>query len=128
MLRQAAFMGFIPVRDLGRARSFYVDILGLTEVEETPAAVVVDANSTVVRLTMVGEFQPLPFTIGGWQVNDIEAEVDALVAAGVPFQRYEGMEQDDRGVWTTPGGDRVAWFRDPDGNTLSLTSFARKAI
>jgi catechol 2,3-dioxygenase-like lactoylglutathione lyase family enzyme len=120
-------MGFIPIRDLGRARSFYVNTLGLPEVEETPAALVVDANGTAVRLTLVGDFQPLPFTIGGWQVDDIEAEVDALVAAGVPFRRYDGMDQDDRGIWTTPGGDRVAWFRDSDGNTLSLTAFAGKA-
>ncbi len=81
-------------------------------------------SGTVVRLTQVDDLQPRPFTIAGWVVPDIGATVDALVGRGVTFTRYEGMEQDARGIWTTPGGDRVAWFEDPDGNTLSLTSFS----
>ena len=64
-----------------------------------------------------------PFTIAGWEVQEIDVAVDALVGQGVTFTRYDGMEQDHRTIWTTPGGDRVAWFKDLDGNTLSLTSF-----
>jgi catechol 2,3-dioxygenase-like lactoylglutathione lyase family enzyme len=64
------------------------------------------------------------FTIAGWRVGDIAATVRALEAKGVRFTRYDGMDQDELGIWTAPGGDKVAWFTDPDGNTLSLTEFA----
>lgn len=117
-------MGFIPVRDAEVARRFYVDVLGLTCIEESPFSVVVDANGTSLRLTPVPELHPQPFTIAGWEVGDIDETVDALRAAGVAFRRFDGMEQDARDVWRTPGGDRVAWFEDLDGNTLSITSFA----
>jgi len=117
-------MGFIPVRDADVARRFYVELLGLACLEESPYSVVVDANGTKLRLTPVPDLRAQPFTIAGWEVPDIEADVDALVALGVAFNRYDGVEQDERGIWRTPGGDRVAWFSDPDGNTLSLTTFA----
>jgi catechol 2,3-dioxygenase-like lactoylglutathione lyase family enzyme len=124
MLRGASLVGFIPVTDLSQARSFYVDTLGLALLEDTPIALVVDANGTSVRLALVDGLRPQPFTVAGWLVADIAGVVDALSAAGVAFQRFEGMDQDDRGIWTTPGGGRVAWFRDPDGNTLSVTEEA----
>jgi hypothetical protein len=79
----------------------------------------------MVRLTKVENHQPQPFTIAGWAVADIGATIDDLVGRGVRFIRYEQMDQDHRGVWTTPAGDQVAWFKDPDGNTLSLTQFAQ---
>jgi catechol 2,3-dioxygenase-like lactoylglutathione lyase family enzyme len=122
VLANATFVGFIPVRDLVAARWFYVDVLGLAPEEESPFALVVDAGGTPLRLTPVGELQAQPFTIAGWEVSDISSEVDRLIASGVRFNRYEGMEQDQRGIWTAPGGDRVAWFADPDGNILSLSS------
>jgi len=121
-LHGARFVGFVPVRDLDAARAFYVDRLGLASLEESPFALVVDANGTKLRLTPVPEHRAQPFTIAGWDVSDIERTVDALVASGVEFHRYEGMDQDARGIWSAPGGDRVAWFADPDGNTLSLTA------
>lgn len=124
MLGGAPLMAFVPVRDLAAGRAFYGETLGLPVTDENPFAVVLDAGGTMLRVTEVGELQPQPFTIAGWAVPDIEAAVDALVGRGVTFTRYEGMEQDERGIWTTPGGDRVAWFTDPDGNTLSLTGFS----
>lgn len=126
MLRNAPLIGFIPVRDLAAAREFYASTLGLTVTEENPFAVVLDANGTMVRLTPVPDLQPQAFTIAGWEVADIEETVDALASAGVAFLQFDGMEQDPKGIWTTPGGDSVAWFTDPDGNTLSLTRFAPK--
>ena len=118
-------MAFIPVRDLAAARAFYVGTLGLPVTDENPFAVVLNAGGTVLRLTQVDDLRPQPFTIAGWVVPDIGAAVDALAGRGVTFTRYEGMDhQDEKGIWTTPGGDRVAWFKDPDGNTLSLTSFS----
>jgi len=123
----ASYMAFLSVRDLGVARRFYVETLGLDCVEESPFALVVDAKEIRLRLTPVPDLRPQPFTVGGWQVDDIEAVIDALVAAGVAFNRYDGIEQDARGVWEPPGGDRIAWFKDPDGNTLSVTQFAGTA-
>ena len=125
MLGGAPFMAFVPVRDLAAARAFYGGTLGLPVIDENPFAVVLNAGGTLLRLTEVTDLQPQPFTIAGWEVADIGAAVDALARRGVSFTRYEGMEhQDEKGIWTTPGGDRVAWFKDPDGNTLSLTSFS----
>jgi len=123
MLANAPLMAFIPVRDLASAREFYGSTLGLPVTDENPFAVVLDANGTMLRLTPVPDLQPQPFTIAGWNVPDIEATVDALASAGVTFIRYDGLEQNAEGIWETPGGDFVAWFADPDGNTLSLTSF-----
>jgi catechol 2,3-dioxygenase-like lactoylglutathione lyase family enzyme len=123
-LGSAPIIAFVPVRDIAVARRFYVSTLGLSPTEESPFALVVDANGTMVRITPVPDLQPQPFTIAGWSVPDMESTVDALVSRGVTFNRYAGMEQDARGIWDAPSGDRVAWFADPDGNTLSLTQFA----
>ena len=122
MLDDAAFVGFIPVRDLDSAQEFYCGVLGLRALERSPVAVVVDTGSGTVRLTAVPEFRPQPFTVAGWLVSDMSSTVAALAEAGVSMQRYEGMVQDERGVWTAPSGDRVAWFTDPDGNVLSVTA------
>jgi catechol 2,3-dioxygenase-like lactoylglutathione lyase family enzyme len=124
MVGGAPLMAFIPVSDLAAARTFYESTLGLAVREESPYALVLDAAGTMLRLTPVSELRVQPFTIAGWQVPDVGSVIDDLSALGVAFIRYEGMDQDDRGIWTTPGGDQVAWFRYPDGNTLSLTTFA----
>lgn len=124
MLTAAPFMAFIPVSDLTSARSFYGEVLGLQVRDEIPFAVILNSGGTMLRLTQVDNHQPQPFTTVGWEVQDIGVAVDALVGQGITFTRYDGMEQDQRAIWTTPGGDRVAWFKDLDGNTLSLTSFS----
>ena len=124
MLDGAAFIGFIPVRDIFEARGFYERVLGLRVAEDTPFALVLDANGTMLRVAPVPGLTVQSFTIAGWRVGDIAATVRALEAKGVRFTRYDGMDQDELGIWTAPGGDKVAWFTDPDGNTLSLTEFA----
>ena len=124
VLGDRPLMAFIPVSDLGAAQSFYQDVLGLTVGEEGPYAVVLDAGGTMLRLAQVEDLQPQPYTIAGWQVLDMATSIDSLESRGVAFIRYEGMDQDERGIWSTPAGDQVAWFKDPDGNTLSLTRFA----
>jgi catechol 2,3-dioxygenase-like lactoylglutathione lyase family enzyme len=124
MLGHAALIAFIPVSDIATARAFYASTLGLPVLDESPFALVVDANGTQVRITPVPELHPQPFTIAGWEVADVHASVSALAARGVGFNRYDGMDQNAEGVWTSPSGALVAWFRDPDGNTLSLTQSA----
>jgi predicted enzyme related to lactoylglutathione lyase len=80
-----------------------------------------DANGTLLRIQKVGSLNPPTFTTLGWQVTDIAVAIDELTPLGVAFERYPGMAQDERGIWHSPSGARVAWFKDPDGNTLSLT-------
>jgi len=124
MLAGADLIGFVPVRNAVAARAFYEGTLGLDVLEDTPFALVLDANGTMLRVTPVGEFAVQPFTVAGWKVPDIESTVRGLSEKGLGFTRFDGMSQDELGIWTAPSGDRVAWFRDPDGNTLSLTTFA----
>jgi catechol 2,3-dioxygenase-like lactoylglutathione lyase family enzyme len=123
MLGDRPLVAFIPVRSLGAAQSFYVDVLGLHVTEQSPYAVVIDAGGTALRLALVDDLQPQPFTIAGWQVLDMRRAIGSLATRGVDFIRYEGVDQDEMGIWSTPNGDQVAWFKDPDGNTLSLTCF-----
>lgn len=114
-------VAFVPVSDAARAREFYVEVLGLDAVADTPFAVVLLSGDTTVRLTPVPEFRPAQGTVLGWEVSDVDAVVRDLVARGVAMLRFDGFVQDDLGVWEAPGGARVAWFADPDGNTLSVT-------
>jgi catechol 2,3-dioxygenase-like lactoylglutathione lyase family enzyme len=120
-LGKADLVAFVATTDLGRARSYYEGSLGLQCIDESPFATVFDANGTTLRVTLVPELAPAGYTVAGWRVDNIAAYVEALDGRGVTFERFDGMDQDDSGVWTTPGGDKVAWFKDPDGNMLSLT-------
>lgn len=113
-------MGFVGVRDLDAAQHFYGDNLGLTLVDERPFALVADVGGTMLRITEVPEPAAAPYTVLGWSVPDLAATVDELTGRGVTFTRYDGTGQDERGIWTAPGGVRIAWFLDPDRNTLSL--------
>jgi len=125
MLGTSKVVAFVPVTDGERARAFYEGVLGLRLVEDQkPFAMVFDANGTMVRVTPVGEFKPQPFTVLGWDVERIESTVEGLTAAGVEFLRFKGMNDGNAlGIWNAPSGARVAWFKDPDGNVLSLTEF-----
>ncbi len=117
-------MGFIPVQDLEIARIFYERTLGLRVVEDTSFGLVVDANGTLLRITPTPQFTPQPFTIAGWQVPDIAEVVTGLATRGVPFCATKAWT---KMIWASGrlrAVDRVAWFNDPDGNTLSLTAFA----
>ncbi len=121
MLSDADLIGFVATSDLARARAFYEGTLGLSVLEEDPYAIAVDANGTMLRITVVPQFTPAGYTVCGWRVDDIGAAIGELVKRGVSFLRYDGMDQDELGVWTAPSRAKVAWFNDPDGNVLSLT-------
>ena len=126
-LRQQAIGGFVATAQPDRARAFYSDVLGLRLVTEHAFALVFESGGTTVRVQKVRELKPQEFTVLGWIVDDIEAEVDLLARRGVTFLRVPGLQQDARGIWTTPGGQKVCWFKDPDGNTLSLTQFPERS-
>ena len=104
-----------------KAKAFYGGVLGLNLVEDSPFAIAFRSGRTSLRIQKVQSFSPSPFTTLGWQVPHVRAAAQQLVAKGVSFQRYEGMKQDDLGIWLSPGGSQICWFKDPDGNTLSLT-------
>jgi len=121
-LSDQSLIGFVAASDPDRAKKFYRDTLGLHLVsEEMPFALVFDAHGTMLRVTIVQKVVPAGYTVLGWQVPNIVAAAKALSEAGVRFERYQGMEQDELGVWSSPGGARVAWFKDADGNTLSIS-------
>jgi len=120
-------VAFVSIVDVERAKVFYRDTLGLRLVlEEPPFALVFDANGIMVRLGMAKELPPAHGTVLGWQVPDIEAAVRDLEQAGVRIERFEKLKQDNLGIWTAPIGDKVAWFKDPDGNILSLSQHVKR--
>ncbi len=115
-------VAFVATSDLERARKFYGEKLALTLIEEQmPFALVYDAHGTMLRVTIVEKVDRVSYTVLGWKVPNIVAAVTGLAAAGLEFERYPGMDQDRLGIWTSPGGGMVAWFKDPDGNTLSIS-------
>jgi catechol 2,3-dioxygenase-like lactoylglutathione lyase family enzyme len=121
LLASAELVAFVPVTDLGRARGFYEAVLGIPCVDATGLACLFDCGGTTLRATLVQGHTPAAWTILGWAVGDLPAAVQYLIDRGVAMDRYPGIDQDGRGIWTTPAGDQVVWFRDPDGNVLSLT-------
>jgi catechol 2,3-dioxygenase-like lactoylglutathione lyase family enzyme len=121
MLGAMNIVAFVPTRDPEKARSFYEGVLGLRFVKDDGFAMVLDANGTMIRVAKVPDFKPATFTILGWQVSGIEKLAAALEEKGVRFERFGFFEQDELGIWTAPSGDKVAWFKDPDGNVLSVS-------
>jgi predicted enzyme related to lactoylglutathione lyase len=126
MLKSRPIVAFVATTDPTRAKPFYAKTLGLRLVSEDGFALTFDAGGTMLRVAIVQTLQPAGYTVLGWIVPDIAKAVRGLMKRGVVFQRYEGMmQQDDLGIWSSPSGARVAWFTDPDGNTLSLTELKR---
>ena len=124
LLDSSKIMAFSATTDAERAKTFYRDQLGLKLISEEQYALVFDAGGTMLRVQRVREIPDAKYTSLGWQVPDIEAKVDELAAAGVKMERYGIPGQDEKGIWTPPGSaTKVAWFKDPDGNILSLTQF-----
>ncbi|HEY1679138.1 MAG TPA: VOC family protein [Candidatus Sulfotelmatobacter sp.] len=124
MLGSTNIVAFVAISDADRARAFYEGLLGLKFVKDDGFALVFDANGIMVRAAKMKEVTPQQFTVLGWQVNDIEGMVRALTGKGVKFEVFGFFKQDDLGIWTAPTGDKVAWFKDPDGNILSLSQHA----
>lgn len=129
MLAQASVIGFVPVSDMRAAEAFYAGKLGLTVVDrDNPYALVLNSNGNMIRCALAPGAKPQPFTVLGWQVPDIHAAVQALIATGIEPIRYPFLEQDADGIWTaTDGGGYILWFNDPDGNVLSLSQHTKAA-
>jgi len=121
MLGSRNIVAFVPIKDSEKARAFYEGVLGLRFVKDDGFALVFDANGTMVRAAKMKEFTPAQVTVLGWEVSGIEDVVRALGKRGVKFETFGFFKQDELGIWTAPTGDKVAWFKDPDGNTLSLS-------
>jgi catechol 2,3-dioxygenase-like lactoylglutathione lyase family enzyme len=121
MLAEQNLMAFVATQRAGEALVFYRDVLGLRFVSDDPFALVFESGSVTLRIQKVEAHTPLPYTALGWLVRDIAVEVAELAAKGARFERFLGLDHDPSGVWRSPSGARVAWFKDPDGNVLSLT-------
>jgi catechol 2,3-dioxygenase-like lactoylglutathione lyase family enzyme len=121
MLASARLVAFAATTDASRAKAFYQGKLGLRLISDDDFALAFESNGTHLRIQKVQRITPPPFTVLGWQVADIQATISALSKEGISFERYSFMQQDAAGVWTAPGGTKVAWFKDPDENLLSLS-------
>lgn len=126
VLANAEIICFAATTNPEAAKSFYEDVLELTLLEDSPFALVFDANGIMLRIQKVQQHVPAKHTTLGWKVADIRSQIRLLSAKGVQLQHYEGLTQDELGIWKSPSGALVAWFLDPDGNGLSLTEFEAK--
>jgi catechol 2,3-dioxygenase-like lactoylglutathione lyase family enzyme len=124
VLRDADLVALVGSGDLAVSDAFYQGVLGLEAVESSSFATVYRVHGTELRVTHVDTVVAAPYTVLGWRVPDIKQAVESLAARGVEFARYNGLEQDAAGIWTSASGARVAWFHDPDGNTLSVSQSA----
>lgn len=121
MLTTGKMVGFLLTKDYGKAREFYERKLGFTFVDLNQFALVMRAGVNLVRIVEAAQFTPLRSTVLGWEVGDVEAVVRWLAGQGVETEKYPWVADKERGIWVTPGGDKVAWFKDPDGNVLSVS-------
>lgn len=117
-------MAILGTADMDRALRFYAETLGLSVIAADEYGTSLEAGGTELRLTRVPAVVPTPYSQMAWRVLDLDAVVGSLVAAGVAMVRFDHLQQDEVGAWTGPGGVRVAWFRDPDANLLSVVEDA----
>ena len=121
MLASGKMIGVVPTKDAQKARTFYEGKLGFQFVSDDPFALVVRAGESTIRVAKAQDFTPAPYTVLGWEVKDIDAVVRWLQKQGVACEKYPFIEDRELGIWTAPSGDKVAWFKDPDGNVLSVS-------
>jgi catechol 2,3-dioxygenase-like lactoylglutathione lyase family enzyme len=123
MLNESKVVAFVATQVPEEAKAFYEKVLGLRLVADEEYAIVFDANGTMLRIQKAQEVKPHPYTSMGWEVDDIEAKVRELKSRGVTFEIFGFLPQDELGIWSPGPGAKVAWFKDPDGNLLSLSQF-----
>ncbi len=121
ILRLSPITAFVATSDPAKARAFYRDVLGFTLIREEPSVLLFSLYGAMLRVNKVDVVTPQPFTVLGWTVDDVVTEIVPLVERGLTFERYPDLPQDENGVARFPNGDKVVWFKDPDGNLLSVT-------
>ena len=121
MIQLNKIIGFLPTKDSNRARQFYENTLGLKFVSDDPYALVMQSGANMIRIAKAQDFTPAPYTVLGWEVQNIESVVSELKSRGVAFEKYPFIQDQELGIWSAPGGAKVAWFKDPDGNLLSVS-------
>ena len=121
MLASSKIIGFVPTKDSVKARGFYEGILQFQFVSDDMFALVMKAGETMLRIGKAQDFTPAPYTVLGWEVSNIEEVAKWLQKRGVTLEKFPFVQDKELGIWTTPNGDKVAWFRDPDGNVLSVS-------
>src|SRR5438046_1962993 len=126
MLRQNKLVGFALITDSKKSRHFYEEVLGLKFKSEDQFALVMETDANMIRLSPVKEFTPAQHTVLGWEVKEIEKVASFLKERGVAFENYPWMKHNDLGIWDSPSGDKVAWFKDPDGNVISISQHVNR--
>ena len=121
MTKLDKIVAFVATTNVEQAKLFYRDKLGLKFVLDDGFALIFKIDGTTFRIARVEKLTPATYTVLGWEVADIDRAVTELTDKGVAFERFKGMPQDALGVWRSPNGSKVAWFKDPDGNILSLS-------
>ena len=121
MIQLNKIIGFLPTKDSHRTRQFYENTLGLKFLSDDPYALVMQSGAYMIRIAKVQDFAPAPYTVLGWEVQNIESVVSELKSRGVTFEKYPFVQDQELGIWSAPGGAKVAWFKDPDGNLLSVS-------
>jgi catechol 2,3-dioxygenase-like lactoylglutathione lyase family enzyme len=121
VLASAKMVGFVPTKDYEQARAFYEGKLGFDFVNLDQYALVMRVGGHMIRIAKVPNFTPLQATILGWEVSDISAVATWLQGRGVVLEKFPFAQDRELGIWTAPNGDKVAWFKDPDGNILSVS-------
>lgn len=121
MFETAKLVGFVPTNDYGKAREFYEGKLGMEFVSLDQFALVMRVGGHMVRIVKMPNFTPLQGTILGWEVPDAKAAAMWLKSRGVALEKYPFVKDQELGIWDSPGGDKVGWFKDPDGNVLSIS-------
>ncbi len=123
MLTQPIITAFLPTVKPDQAKLFYMNTIGLQLVSEDDYALEFEGSGVSLRITVVPKLNPQPFTVLGFNISDIDIQVKLLIEKGVKFEMYPHFDQNDLGIWTAPSQARIAWFKDPDGNLLSLTEY-----
>jgi len=125
MLTTGKLVGFLLTKEYEPARGFYEGKLGFAFVSQDQFALVMRAGENMIRMVKMPDFRPLKSTVLGREVGEVGAVVTWLAGRGVETEKYPWVPDQDQGIWTTPGGDKVAWFNDPDGNVLSVSQHGK---
>lgn len=126
MIKEPHITVFLPTMKPSASKHFYSRKLGLKLISEDNYALEFSGHGSTLRITTVTQFNPQPFTVLGFRIEDVVSYVRHLNKKGVTFERFDALDQDELGIWTSPGNAKVAWFKDPDENLISLTQMPDK--